>query len=240
MISLILAVIAALIMGLLFSNDVVLTVILVVIAVGAWWLLRQRTSNEFLPAQIEEAPISRFLFSSGEAALIWLPIRLALGWAWLNAGWEKLNNPAWMSGQAILGYWNGALANASGAHPTVGFDWYAGFLQTLVNANASGWFGPLIAIGEIAVGIGLILGLFTGIAAFGAALMNLNYMLAGSAGVNPLYFLLGIFLIMAWRNAGWIGLDRWLLPRLGTPWHRGSVGAGTAASSPGSSSARTT
>jgi thiosulfate dehydrogenase [quinone] large subunit len=30
-------------------------------------------------------------------------------------------------------------------------------------------------------------------------------------------------LILAWRNAGWIGLDRWALPALGTPWHRGSA-----------------
>ncbi|HVU14521.1 MAG TPA: TQO small subunit DoxD [Phototrophicaceae bacterium] len=239
MVTLVLAVIAALVMGLLFSGDIVLTVVLVVIAVGGWWLLRQRAGNEFLPAQIEESPLSRYLFASGEAALIWLPVRLALGWAWINAGWEKLNNPAWMNGQALLGFWNSALTNAAGAHPTVGFDWYAGFLQTLVNANASGWFGPLIAIGEFVVGACLILGLFTGIAAFGAALMNLNYMLAGSAGVNPLYFLFGIFLIMAWRNAGWIGLDRWLLPRLGTPWHRGGVGSGTA-TSPGASGARTT
>jgi len=221
MIATVLAVIAALVMGLLFTNNVIFTVILVVIALGAAFLL-QRAPKDFLPAQIEDAPVSRFLFASGEGAIIWLPIRIALGWAWLNAGWEKVNTPAWMSGQSLLGFWNGALQNAAGAHPSVGFDWYAGFLQTLVNANASPWFGPLIAIGETVVGICLILGLFTGIAAFGAALMNFNYMLAGSAGVNPLYFLLGMLLILAWRNAGWIGLDRWLLPRLGTPWHPGT------------------
>lgn len=27
-------------------------------------------------------------------------------------------------------------------------------------------------------------------------------------------------LILAWRNAGWYGLDRFVLPALGTPWHR--------------------
>ena len=30
-------------------------------------------------------------------------------------------------------------------------------------------------------------------------------------------------LILAWRNAGWYGLDRFVLPKLGTPWHRGEV-----------------
>jgi hypothetical protein len=46
-------------------------------------------------------------------------------------------------------------------------------------------------------------------------------------------------LILAWRNAGWWGLDRWVLPALGTPWHRGrafddgdiDVGARSAAGS---------
>jgi len=221
-VAIILAVVAALVMGLLFSGNLVMTIILVVIALGAGLLL-SRSRTDFLPAQIEEAPILRFLFASGEAALIWLPVRLALGWTWLEAGWEKLNNPAWMNGTAILGFWQGAIKNASGAHPSVGFDWYAGFLQTLVNMNASPWFGPLIAVAEFAAGLCLILGLFTGIAALGAAVLNLNFMLAGSAGVNPIYFLLGILLVLAWRNAGWIGLDRWVLPWLGTPWHPGQV-----------------
>jgi thiosulfate dehydrogenase [quinone] large subunit len=30
-------------------------------------------------------------------------------------------------------------------------------------------------------------------------------------------------LILAWRNAGWYGLDRFVLPKLGTPWHRGEL-----------------
>jgi thiosulfate dehydrogenase [quinone] large subunit len=29
--------------------------------------------------------------------------------------------------------------------------------------------------------------------------------------------LLGFLLVLAWKTAGYIGLDRWLLPRLGTP-----------------------
>ncbi len=218
MLPVILAVIAALAMGLLFSGDLITTVVLLVIAVGAYLLL-QRAPKNFAPAQIEEAPAGRFLFGSSEGSLIWLPVRIALGYAWLYAGYEKLINPKWMDGTSILGFWTGAIKNASGAHPSVGFDWYAGFLQGLANAGAQTWFGPLVAVAEATVGICLILGLFTGIAAFAAAMLNLNFMLAGSAGVNPIYFLLGILLILAWRNAGWIGLDRWVLPRLGTPWH---------------------
>jgi len=36
--------------------------------------------------------------------------------------------------------------------------------------------------------------------------------------VNPVLLIIAIFLILAWKIAGYIGLDRWLLPALGTPW----------------------
>ena len=69
--------------------------------------------------------------------------------------------------------------------------------------------------GEIAVGIGLILGLFTGIAAFFGGLMNANYLFAGTVSINPLLFVLSTWLVLAWRVAGYYGLDRWGLPALG-------------------------
>ena len=86
------------------------------------------------------------------------------------------------------------------------------------------WFGPLIAYGELLVGVGLIVGGLTGIAAFFGALMNMSFMLAGSASTNPILFTLSILLVLAWRVAGLIGLDRWLLPALGAPWAPGRVG----------------
>jgi thiosulfate dehydrogenase [quinone] large subunit len=46
-------------------------------------------------------------------------------------------------------------------------------------------------------------------------------MMAGSASTNPVLFVLAVLLMLAWKNAGWIGLDRWLLPALGTPWQPG-------------------
>lgn len=76
----------------------------------------------------------------------------------------------------------------------------------------------------------LILGLFTGIAAFLGGLLTMSFGLAGSAGVNPMFFLFEVLLILAWRNAGYVGLDRWVLPALGTPWEPGRCGA----ASPGS------
>jgi thiosulfate dehydrogenase (quinone) large subunit len=71
------------------------------------------------------------------------------------------------------------------------------------------------------VGVGLLLGALTGLAAFGGALMNMSFLLAGSASTNPVLFTLAIGLILAWKVAGYYGLDRFLLPMLGTPWHPG-------------------
>jgi thiosulfate dehydrogenase [quinone] large subunit len=81
----------------------------------------------------------------------------------------------------------------------------------------------LVAVGETAIGICLILGLFTGVMAFLGVVLNLSFMFSGSAGVNPAFAIVGLLLVLAWRNAGWYGLDRFVLPKLGTPWHRGEL-----------------
>ena len=47
--------------------------------------------------------------------------------------------------------------------------------------------------------------------------------MAGSASTNGMLFAIATWLVLAWRNAGWIGLDRWLLPALGTPWKGGQL-----------------
>jgi thiosulfate dehydrogenase [quinone] large subunit len=100
--------------------------------------------------------------------------------------------------------------------------WYASFLQNFVLPNAGVW-SFLITWGEVAVGLGLLVGALTGIAAGFGVLMNLNYLLAGTVSVNPILGVMGLSLILAWRVAGLIGLDRWLLPLLGLPWKPGTV-----------------
>lgn len=84
-------------------------------------------------------------------------------------------------------------------------------------------FSYLVTFGEIMVGLGLIVGLFTGIAAFFGAFMNASFIFAGTAGANPLMFILAILLMMAWRVAGYWGLDRWVLPAIGVPGYPGTA-----------------
>jgi thiosulfate dehydrogenase [quinone] large subunit len=46
----------------------------------------------------------------------------------------------------------------------------------------------------------------------------MSFLLAGSVSSNPVLFTAAIGLMLAWRVAGYYGLDRYLLPMLGTPW----------------------
>lgn len=114
-----------------------------------------------------------------------------------------------------------AAAVPPGGHPAIAFDWYRNFIQGLVDSGAYVWFAKLVAVSETLIGIALILGLFVGIAAFAGAFMNWSFVMAGTASTNGLLFAVAILLILAWKTAGYYGLDRFLLPQLGTPWRSG-------------------
>ena len=180
--------------------------------------------GHYSPTQVPEPPVSRFLFADTRIAWLWLIARLYAGYEWLVAGTEKLGDPAWTgakAGTALTGFVKGALSKTAGAHPDV-TGWYGAFLQNVVLPNAA-TFGWIVAIGETLVGVALILGLLTGIAAFFGGLMNVNYLLAGTVSTNPILFVFATWLVLAWRIAGWWGLDRWALPLLGTPWAPGTL-----------------
>ena len=173
---------------------------------------------------IQDPPIAQFLFSNTRAAWIWLIVRLYVGWAWLDAGWHKLHDPAWMeTGEALLGYWQRALGTQSNGQPIITSDWYRALIQFLADSGWYPWFAKLIVFGELAIGLGLIVGALVGIAAFFGALLNMSFMLAGTLSSNPVLFFLGMLLILAWKNAGYIGIDRFLLPALGTPWKQAAL-----------------
>lgn len=171
------------------------------------------------PAEVQGPAFARFLFNDRRAGVFWLPIRLFLGVEWLEAGLHKFEDPAWMSGgKALRGYWERAVAIPETGRPAITFEWYRDFLNWLLSMNAESWFAQLITFGEMAVGLGLLAGALTGVAAFFGATMNMSFLLAGSASTNPIMFALAVGLILSWKVAGYIGVDRYLLPRLGTPW----------------------
>jgi thiosulfate dehydrogenase [quinone] large subunit len=165
---------------------------------------------------IEEPPIARLLFADARLAWLWLPLRLYLGWAWWEAGWQKFIDPKWMDNGGAVKLLQRGFKMAP--KPVISYDWYRSFIEFLVNSEAHTWFSKITIFGELAIAIALILGAFTGPAAFFGGLMNWSFIMAGSAFTNGMLFVIATWLVLAWRNAGWIGLDRWLLPMAGTPW----------------------
>jgi thiosulfate dehydrogenase [quinone] large subunit len=171
--------------------------------------------------------VSDWLFRSREASFLWLVVRLWLGYQWMNAGYQKIwgseRSAFWFGGGAgVKGFASAGVLGSTTGKGGASYGWWAAFLHNFVIPNAS-VVGRVVSLGELLIGIGLIVGLFTGAAALAGLLLNLTYMFSGSAGVNPMFALLSVFLILAWRNAGWIGLDRFVLQNSWTPHRRGSV-----------------
>jgi thiosulfate dehydrogenase [quinone] large subunit len=167
---------------------------------------------------LPDPPIAHALFSTTKFAWLFAIIRIYLGYDWIVASLHKINDPAWVqTGTALKGFWTNAVKVADGKGP-IAFDWYRNFIQFLLDTGAYAWFGKLIAYGEFLVGLGLIVGAFVGIAAFFGALLNWNFIMAGAASTNAVLFTLAIILMLAWKVAGYYGLDYYLLPLVGTPW----------------------
>jgi thiosulfate dehydrogenase [quinone] large subunit len=168
---------------------------------------------------IEDPPLAKFLFSDVRMAWFWLVIRLWVGYKWIDAGWHKVTGEGYMDGGSSLqSYWERAVAIPAEGRPAISFDWYRSFLQFMLDTESYTWFGPAIAVGEVLVGVGLIVGAFVGIAAFFGALMNWNFIMAGSASTNGVLLILAIGLMLAWKIAGYYGADYYLLRWLGVPW----------------------
>lgn len=170
---------------------------------------------------VQDPPLAQLLFSDKRMAILWTVVRIFVGYQWLTSGFGKLTNPAWtQTGEALQGFFLRAVTIPETGKPPVAFDWYRDFLQGMLDSGAYTWFAKLVVAGEILVGIGLIIGAFVGIAAFFGAFMNWNFIMAGTASSNGLLLVLSVLLILAWKVAGYYGLDYFLLSRLGTPWGR--------------------
>jgi len=186
--------------------------------------LFQRTFDK---RELRDPGLVRTVFGSTWLAPLWLLARLYLGYQWLLAGSHKVwGEGRWIAvdgpdGLALKGFWERAIAIPEQGRPPISFDWYRDFLSFMVNHEWYTWFSWVIALGEVTVGLLLIVGAFTGLAALAGAFMNFNFMLAGSASINPVLFVIALLILFGWKTAGWIGVDRWLLPALGTPWQPG-------------------
>lgn len=148
------------------------------------------------------------LLQEKKISFIWLIIRGYLAYEWILAGYHKIINPAWVgdkAGTAITGFLQGALTKTSGAHPDVQA-WYAFLIQHIALPQAQ-ILSYVIAFGELFVGILLVLGLFTSVAAALGLAMNVSYLLAGTVSINPQMAVLQAVLLVACKTSGWLGLD---------------------------------
>ena len=165
-----------------------------------------------------DPPIARLLFSSTRLAWLWLIVRVYLGWQWLSSGWGKIYRRHVGQRRVAQRLLDQCRLRSAKGKPPISYDWYRAFIQFMLDNGWYTWFAEVIMWGEFLIGLALIVGAFVGLAAFGGALLNWNFIMAGTASTNGFLFVLAIALMLAWKVAGWYGLDRWLLPLLGTPW----------------------
>ncbi|MGX6445816.1 DoxX family membrane protein [Neobacillus sp. K501] len=142
-----------------------------------------------------------------KVAIVWTVLRIWLGFQWIEAGYSKIK-----SGFDAGGFIQGAIANASGDHPTVQ-GWYAGFLEGFTLPNIE-FFNILIPWGEFLVGLGLILGLVTIPALIASAFMNFNFIMAGVglSGLDSKLFVVAMILLFIGKGRYYYGLDRFATP----------------------------
>jgi thiosulfate dehydrogenase (quinone) large subunit len=167
----------------------------------------------------DPARVSRIL-SSTRLAPIWLLPRVYVGWIWMSIGWTLLQSPAWMhGGSAMHEAWQPGRSSVAWAEGQTG----AGLnpIPYLIESGLLGWTARITAIGITVAGIAVLLGIATGFAAFTGVVLSVNIIATGSVAPGPEVIGLAILLVLAWKTAGWIGLDRWALPLAGAPWQGG-------------------
>ncbi|WP_187285676.1 DoxX family protein [Streptomyces sp. ME109] len=118
-----------------------------------------------------------------------LPLRIFLGVTFIYAGIDKLTNSAFLSdsGAGSIGDLMRSVRDSS-AIPA---------LVDLALKSPVG-FGYAIALGELAVGIGTLVGLLARLAAFGGALISLSLWLTVSWASDPYYYGNDLAYLMAW------------------------------------------
>lgn len=154
------------------------------------------------PSERRELGVVESLKTSKIMAVAWTAVRVWLGIMWIQAGVAKLwgaENPAFMHN-------NGAGVAGFAAHGAPAYSWWGSFLHSFVVPNAS-WIGALVALGEFAIGVALVLGLFTRVAALGSLVLLFTYVMSGTASVCGFYALCAIVILATWKTSSWIGAD---------------------------------
>ncbi|MFJ8592963.1 DoxX family membrane protein [Streptomyces sp. NPDC093598] len=118
-----------------------------------------------------------------------LPLRIFLGVTFIYAGLDKLTDSAFMkdAGPGSIGDMMSAVRDSSAIPALVD-----------LSLKSPAGFGYAIAFGELAVGIGTLLGLLARLAALGGALISLSLWLTVSWASDPYYYGNDLAYLMAW------------------------------------------
>jgi thiosulfate dehydrogenase [quinone] large subunit len=175
------------------------------------------------------------------SAIALLPLRVFLGITFVYAGLDKLLDPAFLD-----------VASPSGIRAQLEGFASVSPLAPLIEAVALPFpvaIGILMALGEIAVGLGALTGILYRLAAIGGVFISLTLFLTASWAVRPYYlgndlpYLLGWVTLAIAGSGGVLVLGPWLQRRLrrrqpgpapALPPHQpdGASGAGTNGGSP--------
>ncbi|MEU2725338.1 DoxX family protein [Streptomyces smyrnaeus] len=118
-----------------------------------------------------------------------LPLRLFLGITFLYAGIDKLTDPDFLTGDGP-GSFAGTL---TAVHDAAAATW----MVDLAQQSPQG-FGTAIAVGEAAVGLGTLCGLWARVAAAGGALLSFCLWMTVSWSSEPYYYGNDLPYLMAW------------------------------------------
>lgn len=148
-------------------------------------------------------------------AWVLLPLRLFLAVTFIYAGIQKLTDPQYFNPHATgyIGKQIAGFANGTPLH---------GFLISVAEPHAM-FFGALVAYGELAIGLGALVGFLARPAAFFGALISLTFFLSASWHVKPYFYGADIVFLFSWltmllagpQGAGLPTLDVWLAARYG-------------------------
>lgn len=143
-----------------------------------------------------------------------LPLRLFLGVTFVYAGIQKLTDPQFFNPLAagFIGKQIMAFATGSPIH---------NFLIHFALPHAT-FFGAFVAFGEIAIGIGTLIGFLFRPAAFFGILLSLMFFLSASWRVHPYFYGADIVFVFAWiplllsgpLGSGLPSADALLVPRI--------------------------
>ena len=152
------------------------------------------------PKQLKRSPATRPPLPRDWS--LW-PLRLFLGVTFTYAGLQKLANPAYLDGSSPTSVQATILALRHNSP----IGWLLG-----ISAHAPALVGVLIALGELAVGLATLAGLWVRVTAIGGLLLSLTFFLTVSFHTRPYYYGSDIVFLFAWTVP--LIADAWPAPTL--------------------------